>query len=191
MHSVQYRITIKETVKNMDFYEVIKTRRTVRNYKTDPIPEDVLMRVLDAARIAQSGSNRQPWHYIVIRDKERMKGIVPLCANQAFIAEAPIVVVACGMNLKTNRGGYMGDFGMLVDVTISFSQLTLAARVENLGTCWIGSFNNEGLKQYLGIPDDMQVVALTPLGYPAGADAFFENATKKPLEEIVSYEKYK
>jgi len=175
----------------MDFYEVIKTRRTVRNYKADPIPEDVLRRVLDAARIAQSGSNRQPWHYIIIRDKERMKGIVPLCANQAFIAEAPIVVVACGMNLKTNRGGYMGDFGMLVDVTISFSQLTLAARVENLGTCWIGSFNNEGLKHYLGIPDDMQVVALTPLGYPARADAFFENATKKPLEEIVSYEKYK
>ncbi len=189
MHSVQYRITIRETVKNMDFYEVIKTRRTVRNYKADPIPEDVLRRVLDAARIAQSGSNRQPWHYIIIRDKERMKGIVPLCANQAFIA-APIVVVAYGMNLKTNRGGYMGDFGMLVDVTISFSQLTLAARVENLGTCWIGSFNNDGLKTHLGIPDDVQVVALTPLGYPARADAFFENTTKKPLEEIVSYEKY-
>ena len=79
---------------------------------------------------------------------------------------------------------------MLINVSISFSQLTLAARVEGLGTCWIGSFDNDGLKKYLGIPDDMQVVALTPLGYPAESSAFFENATKKSLEEIVSYEKY-
>ncbi|MBW2644712.1 MAG: nitroreductase family protein [Deltaproteobacteria bacterium] len=175
----------------MDFYEVIRTRRSIRSYKADAIPEEVLQRVMDAARIAQSGSNRQPWHYIIITDKERIKEMVPLCANQVFIAQAPVLIVACGMNLNTNRGGYMGDFGMLVDVSISFSQLTLAARVEDLGTCWIGSFNNDGLKKYLEIPDDVQVVALTPLGYPAESGAFFENATKKGMEEIVSYEKYK
>jgi len=180
-----------EALEGMDFYEVIRTRRTVREFKADAIPEEVLQRVMEAAGVAQSGSNRQPWHYIIIRDKERMKEMVPLCANQAFIAQAPVLIVACGMNLNTNRGGYMGDFGMLVDVSISFSQLTLAARVEDLGTCWIGSFNNDAVKKYLEIPDDVQVVALTPLGYPAESGAFFENATKKDLKEIVSYEKYK
>lgn len=174
----------------MDFYEVIRTRRTVREFKADAIPEELLQRVLDAARIAQSGGNRQPWHYIIIKDKERMKEMMPVCGGQAVVARAPVLIVACGKNLNTNRGGYMGDFGMLIDVSISFSQLTLAARVEGLGTCWIGSFDNDGLKKYLGIPDDMQVVALTPLGYPAESGAFFENATKKSMEEIISYEKY-
>ncbi|MBN2569569.1 MAG: nitroreductase family protein [Deltaproteobacteria bacterium] len=174
----------------MEFYEVIRTRRSVRKYKSDEIPEDVLKRLLDTARIAQSGSNRQPWRYIVIRDKARMKGMLPFCSNQVFLAEAPVLIVACGKNINLNRGGYMGDLSMLVDVSISFDHLTLAARAEGLGTCWIGAFNNEGLKKYLDIPEDVQVVAISPLGYPAETDSFSENTRRKALEEIVFYEKY-
>ncbi len=174
----------------MDFYEVIRTRRSVRKFRADAIPEDVLQRVLDAARIAQSGSNRQPWRYIIIKDKERMKEMLPVCGGQPFVAEAPVLIVVCGTNLNVNRAGYMGDLSMLVDVSISFDHLTLAARAEGLGTCWIGSFSNDGLKKYLEIPEDVQVVALTPLGYPADAGAFSENTNRKDLKEIVCYEKY-
>ncbi len=174
----------------MDFYEVIKTRRSVRSYKPDPVSEEVLMRVLDAARIAPSGSNRQPWKFIIVRDEALKRKIAQHCSHQYFIAEAPIVIVACGRNIHYNRGGYMGDLSMLVDVSIAFTHLILAARAEGLGTCWIGAFDNEKLKKLLEIPDDVNIVAITPLGYPAKEKAFTPYTSRKKLDEIICYEKY-
>lgn len=167
----------------MDFYEVIRTRRSIRSFRTDPVPDDVLRRILDAARIAPSGSNRQPWKFIVIRDEDLKEKLVPLAGRQVFIAEAPIVIVACGSNINYNRGGYMGDMSVLVDVAIALDHLTLAARAEGLGTCWIGSFDNSGIKGLLRIPSEANVVALTPLGYPRGI--FSETGLRKGMEEIV------
>ena len=171
----------------MDFYEVIKTRRSVRSFSDKAIPDDVLERVLNAARIAPSGSNRQPTRLIVVKDPKARKALAPLCEGQGFVAAAPVAIVACGRNIGYNRGGYMGDMAMLVDVSIAFDHLTLAARAEGLGTCWIGSFDNAGLKKHLGIPDDFNVVAATPLGYPSG-DAFVETANRLPLEGIACEE---
>jgi len=173
----------------MDFYEVIRTRRSIRSYKPDPIPEEVLSRVLDAARIAPSGSNRQPWKFIIVKDKTLKRRLVTACANQGFIGEAPIVIVACGYNIHYNRGGYMGDMSMLVDVSIAFTHLILAARAEGLGTCWIGSFNNDEVKKILGIPDDVNVVAITPLGYPKD-ERFTESTNRKSMGEIISIDKF-
>ena len=173
----------------MDFYEIIRTRRSVRSYRPDPIPEDVLERVLDAARIAPSGSNRQPWKFIVVRDEALKRELVPACDGQSFIAQAPVIICACGSNIHWNRGGYMGDSSSLIDVTIAVDHLTLAARAEGLGSCWIGAFSNEAVKKVLSIPQDIQVAALTPLGYPAG-DAFTGPGPRKHLEEIVCYDKY-
>ena len=174
---------------DMDFYEVIKTRRSIRSYSPDPIPDDVLDRVLDAARIAPSGSNRQPSKFILIGDDTMKRKLIPLCADQSFIAGAPLVIVACGQDINYNRGGYMGDMSMLVDVSIAVDHLTLAARSEGLGTCWIGSFDNEGIKKLLHVPQDANVVALTPIGYPRG-EAFRESASRKSLSEIVFIDKY-
>lgn len=173
----------------MEFYEVIRTRRSIRSYEPRPVPEEVLTRALEAARVAPSGSNRQPWKFILVRDEEMKRRLIPLCGYQDFIAEAPILFVACGRNIHYNRGGYMGDLSMLVDVTIAVSQLTLAARAEGLGTCWIGSFDNEAIKELLGIPEDVNVVALTPLGYPRGK-GFSEPGLRKALSEIVCMERY-
>lgn len=165
---------------------MIRTRRSIRSYRPDPIPEEVLNRILEAVRIAPSGSNRQPWRFIIVKDEELKKRMVPACRNQSFVAEAPIIVVACGYNIHYNRGGYMGDMSMLVDVSIAFTHLILAARAEGLGTCWIGSFNNEDVKKILNIPkNDVNVVAITPLGYPRDEE-FAETARRKTLSEIVS-----
>ena len=123
----------------MDCYEVIKTRRSVRAYTSDPIPEDVLHRVLDATRLAPSGRNLQPTRLVLVRDPDRRKDLIPLCNNQKFIAEAPVIIVACGVELPFNRGGYMGRLSMLVEVGIAVDHLTLAARAEGLGiACAIG-----------------------------------------------------
>lgn len=173
----------------MDFYEVIRTRRSIRSYKPDPIPNDVLMRILEAARIAPSGSNRQPWKFILVKNEELKKKLAAACHNQMFIAEAPVVVVACGYNIHWNRGEYMGDLSMLVDVSIAFTHLILAARAEGLGTCWIGSFSNDKVKKLLGIPEDVNVVAITPLGYPKD-ESFGEPGPRKPLSEIISIDKF-
>jgi len=170
----------------MEFTTVIRTRRSVRNYLARSVPPRILRRVLDAARVAPSGSNRQPTRLIVVKDDSLRKMLVPLCDGQSFIAGAPVVVVACGLNIHWNRGGYMGDKSMLVDVAIAVDHLTLAARNEGLGTCWIGSFDNEGIKRLLGIPKEVNVVALTPLGYPSGRRPFRTVKNRKPLAEIVA-----
>lgn len=173
----------------MDLYQVIKTRRSIRSYRPDPVPEEKLNRVLEAARLAPSGNNRQPWKFILVRDEKIKRGLVPLVHHQSFVAQAPLVVVACGENIHYSRGGYMGDFSMLVDVSIAVDHLTLAARAEGLGTCWIGSFDNSRIKQYLGIPHDFQVVALTPIGFPEG-EVFIESTNRKGLSEIICYERF-
>jgi nitroreductase len=169
--------------KKLEFYDVIRTRRSIREFRPDPVPEDVLRRILEAARVAPSGSNRQPWRLILVKDKMEKERIVPLAGGQRFVAEAPILIVACGQDIKYNRGGYMGELSMLVDVAIAVDHLTLAARAEGLGTCWIGSFDNTHIKELLKIPHDFNVVALVPLGYPKGG--FSETGPRKKLEEIV------
>lgn len=173
----------------MDLYEVMRTRRSIRSYRADPIPEEVLNRVLEAARIAPSGSNRQPWRFILVQDEKVKRQLVPACGSQSFIAEAPVVVVACGHNIHYNRGGYMGEMSILVDVSIGFTHLILAARAEGLGTCWIGAFNNDEVKRILKIPDDANVVAVTPLGCPKD-EKFREPSSRKGLEEIVSTDRF-
>ena len=171
----------------MDLFDVVRTRRSVRTYRPEPIPQEVLSRVLDAARIAPSGSNRQPTRLIVVKDEQTKENLVPLCHNQAFVAAAPVVICAVGRNINYDRGEWMGDYAMIVDVAIAVDHLTLAARAEGLGTCWIGSFSNAKLREFFKLPEDVNVVALTPLGYPDG-DLFTDPEGRIPLEEFVMWQ---
>jgi len=168
----------------MEFYEIIRTRRSIRSYKADPVPEGSLRRVLDAARMAPSGSNRQPWRFIVVKSPDKKRRVAQACGGQMWIDEAPVVVVAAGRRVPFSRGGYMGELSFIMDVGIAFTHLILAARAEGLGTCWIGDFRNTEVKRVLGLPDELEVVAVTPLGYPAGR-GFTEETSRKPLEEVV------
>jgi len=168
----------------MEFYEVIRTRRSIRSYKADHVPEASLRRVLEAARIAPSGSNRQPWRFYVVKTPEKKRRVVQACGGQTWIDQAPVVIVATGWKVPSNRGGYIGDISFVMDISIAFTHLILAARAEGLGTCWIGDFQNSEVKKILGLPDDENVVAVTPLGYP-DKGGFTPNTSRKPLEELV------
>lgn len=176
-------------VTRMDIYEVIKTRRSIRSYQSRPIPEEILNKILESTRIAPSGSNRQPWKFILVKDDELKKEVAQKCSNQLWIADAPIIIVACGWKIDYSRGGYMGDMSFLVDVSIAFTHIILAARAEGIGTCWIGAFDNQSIKKMLKIPEEVEVVAVTPLGYPKDVE-FSSPGPRKRLDEVTSINKY-
>ena len=171
----------------MDVYDAINQRTSVRSYRPDPVDEDKLERILNAARLAPSGKNGQPWIFIVVKDKGTRKKLVPACKGQEFMAEAPVVIVACGREdlAYKKMGGYWNS--LPVDIGISLEHLMLAAVVEGLGTCWIGAFIEEDVRGILEIPAEVKIVALTPVGYSA---AERKVRPRKSLEEIVMYEKW-
>ncbi len=171
----------------MKVLDVIQKRRSVRKYKEDPIPEKDLMRVLEAARLAPSGKNFQPWKFIIVKDKVLKEKLAKASAGQFFMAEAPIIIVGCGFpdNCYAHMGRYMKSWS--VDVTIALEHLILQAQEEGLGTCWIGSFEEEEVKAILNIPENVKVLALTPLGYP---DEIPQFRGRKSLDEIISYDRY-
>jgi nitroreductase len=171
----------------MKVLEAIQKRRSVRKYKEDPIPEEALLRVLEAARLAPSGKNYQPWKFIIVKDKELKEKLAQASAGQFFIARAPVIIVGCGFpdNCYARMGRYMKSWS--VDVTIALEHLILQAQEEGLGTCWIGSFEEEEVKAILNVPEDVKVLALTPLGYPDEIPRF---RGRKSLDEIISYDRY-
>jgi nitroreductase len=150
----------------MDVTEAIRRRRSVREYRGDPIPAEVFERVTDALRLAPSACNYQPWRFILVFDPDRRIALADACHRQMFIAEAPVIVCACALPQAAYKrmGGTWNSAD--VDVAIAVDQLTLAAAAEGLGTCWIGAFDDGRVRDLLKIPPEAKVVALTPLGYP-------------------------
>jgi nitroreductase len=176
----------------MDFTEVIRTRRSVRSYSDKPVPEDALKRVLEAAHVAPSANNTQPWHYIVVKDAEKREAIAHLSADQGFIAQAPVVIVCVGKRYH-DQWSWIGENMYLVDCAISLDHLLLAARNEGLGTCWIGAIgaaSQKELQKLLKIPHGQAVFMLTPLGYPKSPGAFRPALSRMPFDQMVSYETF-
>jgi len=171
----------------LELLEVMKTRRSVRRYKPTPISDEVLQKILSAARLAPSANNAQPWKFIIVRDEDMKLKLIQACNNKKWIAEAPVVLVACGFPDEADAymGGYMNSYP--VDVAIALEHLVLSATNEGLGSCWIGRFKEEKVKELLEIPPDVRVVALLPLGYPNEEP---EQSGKKNLSEIVCYNKF-
>ncbi len=171
----------------MSIIEIIERRRSVRKYRSDPIPEEVFLRVMEAARLAPSGKNSQPWKFIIVRDPEMRTKLAAASRNQMFIAKAPVTIVACGFPKLSyqKQGNYMTSWA--IDVSCAIDHLMLTACEEGLGTCWIGAFEEKDVKALLGIPEDVRVLALTPLGFP---DETPRTRGRKPLAEIVVDEKW-
>jgi len=171
----------------MELLNVIKNRRSIRKYKSDTVPDEDIEYVLNAARLAPSWKNRQCWRYVVVKDKEAIKKIASARPqSQDWLSEAPVMIVACAD--PDESGHREGKDYYLVDIGISFEHLLLAARNRGLGTCWIGGFDEKTVRDAIGAPDNVRVVAYTPLGYPA--EEKDEIIDRKPHEETIFYEKY-
>jgi len=161
--------------------DIILNRRSIRRYERRPIPEETLRLILEAGRMAPSAMNRQPWHFIVVTDpglKERLsRG-----RWNRFLKDAAAVIVGCG-----EYGHPSAEKWTAIDVAIAMENMVIAAWALGVGSCWVGDFNEREVKELLGIPENIRIIALLSLGYPA------EHPTprgKKPLEEIVHYNKF-
>jgi nitroreductase len=169
----------------MDLYEAIKWRYSARSYLNKPVEQEKLDRILDAARLAPSGSNRQPWKFVLVRDAEMRKNLVSACSSQEFVGQAPIVIAAVG--LVPDRIMSCGVPGDPVDVAIALEHVALAATAEGLGTCWIGAFHQEKVRALLGIPASVKVIEVMTVGYPADHP---QSKTRKPIRELVCYDQW-
>jgi len=169
----------------MDVYQAIKNRYSCRSYKAEAVPEEKLNRVLESARIAPSAHNEQEWKFVVVKEKERRKRLAEAALNQNFIAEAPVVVVAVALNSEKLMPSGVPNYA--VDLAIAVEHMVLTAVEEGLGTCWIGAFNQDEVKEILEIPEKYRVVALLPVGFPADQAG---PKSRKRLEEIVCYERF-
>jgi nitroreductase len=164
----------------VDLYVAIKSRYSVRSYLNKPVEQGKLDRILEAARLAPSGSNRQPWKFVVVREAEARKKLVPVCSDQEFVGQAPVVIA--GVGLMPDRVMSCGVPGDPVDVAIALEHVALAATAEGLGTCWIGSFHQDQIRTLLGIPANAKVIEVMTLGYPADHP---RPKTRKPMKELV------
>ncbi|OPY26953.1 MAG: dihydropteridine reductase [Methanocella sp. PtaU1.Bin125] len=180
----------------MDFYDVVKNRKSVRSYKPDKVPEDVLLRILEAARLAPSWANKQCWRYVIVDDPGLVARIAPATVK-AF--GAPTMIALCADPAQS--GQREGKDYYLVDAAISMEHLVLAAAAEGLGTCWVaGRLEEAAIRQALGVPESLRVVAITPLGYPAEGGlggivsgvmrAAVGASSRKPLSEIAFHNQY-
>ena len=186
--------------------EAIAQRRSVRNFKPDPLPTEVLKQLVEAARLAPSGSNLQPWRFLVVTDSQERKQLRALAANQRFIEEAPAVFVCCadldayqpGATRRKGQevvlDGYVPEASVdasssvpasstvpdpaqdlrirvqsaVLNVAIAVEHIVLAAESQGLGSCWVGAFNGKGVRDMFGLPRNILVLALLPVGVPAG-----------------------
>jgi nitroreductase len=171
----------------MDVFEAIKTRKSIRAYSPKPVLNELLLKIAEAAQLAPSAGNIQPWHFIFVTDKDKRKKLSE-GRYAGFLAESPVVVVGCSDQKASPRWH-------IVDVTIALEHIVLAAESEGLGTCWVGSFEEDKVKQLLKIPENYGVVALLAMGYPREkldltgklVHSLYE---RKRLDQIISYDEF-
>jgi len=164
----------------MDTIEAISSRRSIRRYRGDPIPEQDLLAILEAGRLAPSARNRQPWHFVVVTDKATRAKLAGACMGQLWLASAPAMIVAVGFP-RIDKGWYV------VDVSIALQNMVLAATALGYGTCWIGAFQEGLVKSIVGLPEEARVIALCPVGIGAEHPG---PRPRKDLAEICSLNRY-
>ncbi|MDY6964357.1 MAG: nitroreductase family protein [Halobacteriota archaeon] len=165
--------------------EAIEGRRSIRKYKPDPVPDESLLQILEAARLAPSGSNTQPWRFIVVKGEETRKKLKEAAFNQRFVGQAPVVIVCCGdltcwrqlSKRATDLTPVMEEWGLkdvtsrmtatVRNVAIAVEHMVLQAEELGLGTCWVGLIDRKKVREMLKIPDHLVIVSLLPIGYPA------------------------
>jgi nitroreductase len=170
----------------MGFSELIRKRYSVRAYKPDPVGDDKLAQVLEAARLAPTAANLQPFQIIVVHTAGREDDLKRIYHRKWF-TQAPLVLCVCGISAQGWVRGQDGKNYTDVDVAIVMDHLVLAATELGLGTCWIAAFDPAAAREVLGLPDGVEPIIFTPLGYPDSQPGPKE---RKPLSELVRYERW-
>lgn len=169
----------------MEVFDAMSGRKSIRAYRPDGVEEEKLTRVLEAARLAPSASNRQEWKFIVVKNEATRKKLAATTYGQRFVGEAPVIIVACATESRSIMT--CGQPAYTVDLSIACTHLILEAWEQGLGTCWLGTFNEGEVKEILAIPDQVRVVTMMPLGY---ANEAGRPKTRKALSQIVCMERY-
>jgi nitroreductase len=167
----------------MNVIDAIKVRRSIRAYQDRQIEEEKLLAVLEAGRLAPSARNLQDWKFIIVRDKEKRQSLSVAAKGQLFVAQAPVVIAACGT--ETEYIMTCGQHTYPIDVAIAIDHMSLEALEQGLGTCWKGAFHEDQVKEILGVPNKIRVVVMLALGYPAESPSA---RPRKRVEEIISYD---
>ena len=172
----------------MDVFEAFRKRKSSRSYADTPVTDEVLVNIMEAARLAPSAGNVQPWHFIIVREEEKRRGIAKGCRYGKFLSESPVVIIACG-DKKASPRWYA------VDTAIALEHIVLAATALGLGACWIGMFNEEEIREMVNLPVQFEIVALLALGYgrkkrDLWARILHAVRPRKKLAEILSEETY-
>ena len=149
----------------MDFQELMNKRYSVRAYKTDPLEEEILQQVLDAARMAPTAHNKQPFQLILIRTAGREEELKRIY-NKDWFSQAPVVVLACAVHDSAWSRADGKNYSE-VDTTIAMDHLIMAATDFGLGTCWVADFDPQAARKILKLPEGVEPIAFTPIGYPA------------------------
>jgi len=169
----------------MDVQEAIRLRYSVRAYEDRAVEPEKLEAVMEAARLAPSGGNRQPWRFVVVREAATRAKLVEACNGQKFIGQAPVVIAAVGTEPERVMSCQVP--GDPVDVAIAIDHMTLTATALGLGTCWIGAFDQDAVRELLGIPAAAKVIEVLALGYPADSP---RPKSRKKAEEVICWERW-
>ncbi len=173
----------------MDVLEAIKGRRSIRAFKSEDVPSEIVEKLINAAVCAPSAGNIQPWEFIIVRKPNIKRKLVEAALNQEFIEEAPVVIVVCANENRSSHGyGLRGKTLYCIQDTAAATQnILLLAYSLGLGTCWVGAFREEKVREILNIPEGIRPVAIIPVGYPAEKPS---PQSRKPINLIVHYETF-
>ena len=168
----------------MDFADLVQSRYSVRAYKPDPVEEAKLEQVLEAARLAPTADNRQPFQIIVLRTSGRERELKRIYSREWFV-QAPLVLCACGVPAAAWVRKEDGKNYVDVDVAIVMDHMIHTAAELSLGTCWVAAFDPGAAREVLMLPEGVEPVVFTPLGYPADQP---KPKKRKALSELVRYD---
>ncbi|MGH8064583.1 MAG: nitroreductase family protein [Candidatus Entotheonellia bacterium] len=163
----------------MSVFECVRARIETREFKPDPVPEAALQKILEAGRWSPSQRNRQPWHFIVVQERETLQQLGAMAPSGPYLAEAPLAIAVVTEGARVP----------LIDSTRAISSMQLVAWEEGLGSCWVGSVDREGVKRLLGLPETCELITVLPFGYPTDAAKRLRKR-RKPLEQMAHREQF-
>ena len=172
----------------MELTEAIKRRRSVRRFKSDPIDDKIIKKIIELGNLAPSAGNLQPRDFIVVKDKEVRFALAQAALNQTFVYDAPVVIVVCANFDRTASYGSRGkELYCIQDSAAATENMLLAIVDFGLASCWVGAFNEKKVSQVLNLPAHVRPVALLPIGYPQEE---IKSTYRINLEELIHYNRW-